>query len=71
MITMTSNHTQGIIAAVVGIILISLGIESWSNSSELFPAVGCFLLTAGLIIFSGILGAFDNPQDSNPTYEEE
>lgn len=68
---MPSNQTQGIIAAIVGIILISLGMESYSNSSELLPTNSCFLLTTGLIIFSGILGAFGNPQDSNPTQEEE
>ncbi|MCH2637320.1 MAG: hypothetical protein MKZ56_03015 [Candidatus Thalassarchaeum sp.] len=68
---MSSNQTQGVIAAIVGLILILLGWESCSNSSELFPTNGCFLLIAGLIIFSGILGGFGNPQDSNPTQEEE
>ena len=68
---MASTQTQGVIAAIVGIILISLGMESCSNSSELLPTNGCFLLTAGLIIFSGILGGFDNPQDPNSTQEEE
>ena len=68
---MASTQTQGVIAAIVGIILISLGMENCSNSSELLPTNGCFLLTAGLIIFSGILGGFDNPQDPNSTQEEE
>jgi hypothetical protein len=68
---MASNQTQGIIAATIGLILILLGLENCSNSSELFPTNGCFLLIAGLIIFSGILGGFGNPQDSNPTQEEE
>jgi hypothetical protein len=66
-----NNQTQEVLAAIIGIILISLGMESCSNSSELFPTNGCFLLIAGLIIFSGILGGFGNPQDSNPTQEEE
>ena len=60
---MASNQTQGAIAAIVGIILILLGYISFSNSSELLPANGCFLLTAGLIIFSGLLGGFDNSQE--------
>ena len=68
---MASTQTQGVIAAIIGIILISLGMESCSNSSELLPTNGCFLLTAGLIIFSGILGGIDNPQDPNSTQEEE
>ena len=68
---MASNQTQGVLAAIVGLILISLGMESCSNNSELVPTNGCFLLIAGLIIFSGILGGFGNPQDSNPTQEEE
>ena len=68
---MASNQTQGVLAAIVGIVLISLGMESCSNSSELVPTNGCFLLIAGLIIFSGILGGFGNPQDSNLTQEEE
>jgi heme A synthase len=68
---MASNQTQRVLAAIVGLILISLGMESCSNSSELVPTNGCFLLIAGLIIFSGILGGFGNPQDSNPTQEEE
>ena len=68
---MASNQTQGVIAAIVGLILISLGMESCSNSNEQLPTNGCFLLMAGLIVFSGILGGFGNPQDSNPTQEEE
>ena len=60
---MASNQTQGVIAAIVGLILIFLGWESCSNSSELVPANGCLLLTAGLIIFSGLLGGFDNSQE--------
>ena len=68
---MASNQTQGVIAAIVGLILISLGMESCSNSNEPLPTNGCFLLMAGLIVFSGILGGFGNPQDSNPTQEEE
>ena len=63
MFIITSNQTQGILAAIVGIILISLGLESCSNSSELVPTNGCLLLTAGLIIFSGLLGGFDNSQE--------
>ena len=60
---MASNQTQGVIAAIVGIILILLGHISFSNSSELLPANGCLLLIAGLIIFSGILGGFGNSQE--------
>ena len=60
---MASNQTQGILVGIVGLILILLGLISYSNSSELVPTNACLLLTAGLIIFSGLLGGFDNSQE--------
>ncbi len=60
---MASNQTQAILAAIVGFILILLGLISYSNSSELVPTNACLLLTTGLIIFSGILGGFDDSQE--------
>ena len=68
---MSSNQTQGIIAAIIGLILILLGLESCSNSSELFPTTGCFSMVIGGILLLGSTGGLVTQDSPNPTQEEE
>ena len=68
---MSSNQTQGIIAAIVGLILILLGLENCSNSSELFPTTGCFSMVVGGIILLGSTGGLVTQDNPNLKQEEE
>ena len=68
---MSSNQTQGIIAAIIGLILILLGLESCSNSSELFPTTGCLSMVVGGILLLGSTGGLVTQSNPTPTQEEE
>ena len=68
---MASNQTQGIIATIIGLILILLGLENCSNSSELFPTTGCFSMVVGGILLLGSTGGLVSQDNPNPTQEEE
>ena len=68
---MSSNQNQGVIAAIVGLILILLGWQSCSNSSELFPTTGCLSMVVGGILLLGSTGGLVTQGNSSPTQEEE